>query len=110
MIKKTRLYVGIALIVQAISFVFMFLILCAKKKSIAAAFLAVAAMEGLCGAYLLYQEKEELRAEAEFDPSIYFEDEDFDFDDSMINSDTYGSGAVDSSVDVDDEASEADFQ
>ena len=58
--KKTRLYVGITLIVQAISFVFMFILLCAKKKSIAAAFLAVATMEGCAGAYLLWQYKQDL--------------------------------------------------
>ena len=57
MIKKTRLYVGISLVVQAFSFLIMFLILCTKKKSVAAAFLAVAAMQGAAGAYLLYQEK-----------------------------------------------------
>lgn len=113
MIKKTRLYVGISLVVQAFSFLFMFLILCTKKKSIAAAFLAVAAMNGVAGAYLLYQHKSELEAEEEnFDPSLYFGDEDFDFDDSMINADIYGSddGAVDSDVPTDDEATEADFQ
>ena len=109
MIKKTRLYVGIALIVQAISSLIMFLILCTKKKSVAAAFLAVAAMEGACGAYLLYQEKADLKAEEEFDPSVYFGDDDFDFDDSMINADVYGEGALGCDVDVDDEATEADF-
>ena len=57
--KKTRLYVGITLIVQAISFVFMFILLCAKKKSISAAFLAVSAMGGGAAAYLFYQLKEE---------------------------------------------------
>ncbi len=110
MIKKTRLFVGIALVVQAFSFLFMFLILCVKKKSIAAAFLAVAAMEGLCGAYLLYQEKTDMKEAEEFDPAIYFGDEDFDFDDTMINADVYGKGTIDGDVPVDEEASEADFQ
>ena len=85
MLKKTRLYVGIALVVQAFSSLFMFLILCTKKKSVAAAFLAVAAMNGVAGAYLLYQHKTELEAEEEeFDPSKYFADDDFTFDDSMF--------------------------
>ncbi len=110
MIKKTRLFVGIALVVQAVSFLFMFLILCTKKKSIAAAFLAVAAMEGLSGAYLLYQEKTDREEEDAFDPSVYFGDEEFDFDDSMINADVYGKGTLDGDVPVDDEATEADFQ
>jgi len=111
MIKKTRLFVGISLVVQAFSFLIMFLILCTKKKSIAAAFLAVAAMEGACGAYLLYQEKSE-GAQEDFDASEFFADEDFNFDDSMINADVYGQndGAIDSDIPTDDEATEADFQ
>ncbi len=112
MIKKTRLYVGISLVVQAFSCLFMFLILCTKKKSIAAAFLAVAAMNGVAGAYLLYQHKSELEEE-EFDPSRFFEtDDDFTFDDTMINSGVYGSDDCDVSFDVptDEEATEADFQ
>ena len=111
MLKKTRLYVGISLIVQAFSCLIMFLILCTKKKSVASAFLAVAAMNGVAGAYLLYQHKSELKEE-EFDPSCYFEDEDFDFDDSMINGDIYGDdeGKVSFEIPTDDEASEADFQ
>lgn len=110
MIKKTRFYVGISLVVQAFSFLIMFLILCTKKKSIAAAFLAVAAMEGVCGAYLLYQEKEE-NAQAEFNAEDYFASDDFNFDDSMINADIYGTdGELNDDVPVDEEASEADFQ
>ena len=112
MIKKTRLYVGRSLIVQAFSVLIMFLILCTKKKSIAAAFLAVAAMEGAVGAYLLYQQRDDALEDDSFDPSEFFADDEFDFDDSMINADIYGSddGAVDNDVPKDDEASEADFQ
>ena len=113
MIKKTRLYVGISLIVQAFSFLIMFLILCTKKKSIAAAFLAVAAMEGACGAYLLYQEKSDRALDdADFDSSDFFAEDDFNFDDSMINADVYGQseGAIDNDIPTDDEATEADFQ
>ena len=62
MLKKTRLYVAIALVVQAVSFAAMFIILCAKKKSIAYAFLALAALEGAAGAYLLKEIKDEARA------------------------------------------------
>ena len=111
MIKKTRFYVGISLVVQAFTCLFMFLILCTKKKSVASAFLAVAAMNGVAGAYLLYQCKEEKKSK--FDPSLYYnEDDEFDFDDSMINSDVYGddSGTVTFEIPTDDEATEADFQ
>ena len=61
-IKKTRPYVAIVLLIQSFTFFVLFLILCAKKKSISAAFLAVSAMEGGAAAYLLYQLKEEADA------------------------------------------------
>ena len=88
--KKTRLYVGITLIVQAISFVFMFILLCAKKKSIAAAFLAVAAMEGCAGGYLLWQYKQDLNEIDEGFGTDFFGDEEFDFDEDDFSADLYG--------------------
>ena len=104
--KKTRLFVGIALIVQAISFVFMFIILCAKKKSIAAAFLAVAAMEGCAGGYLLWQYKQDM-AELDSDfGSDFFGDDDFEFDDDAMTADLF----AEDEIPVDSEATEEDFQ
>lgn len=76
--KKTRLYIGITLVVQAFAFAIMFIILCAKKKSIAAAFLAVAAMEGAAGGYLLWQYKQDLEGGDSFG-SDFLGDDDFDF-------------------------------
>lgn len=70
MLRETRLHVAVALMVQAVSFVFMFLILCAKKRSIAAAFLAVAAMNGVAGGYLLRQIYEEESYDSENDDSV----------------------------------------
>ena len=61
-IRQTRFYAAIALLIQSFTFFILFLILCAKKKSISAAFLAVSAMEGGAAAYLLYQLKEEADA------------------------------------------------
>lgn len=58
-IRQTRLYAAVALSVQSFAFFILFLILCAKKKSISAAFLAVSAMGGGAAAYLFYQLKEE---------------------------------------------------
>lgn len=78
-LKETRLFVALALLVQSIAFFIMFLILCAKKKSVAAAFLAVSAMEGVGGAYLLSQVREDALAEAED-----FELEDLDIDEAAI--------------------------
>ncbi len=80
-LKETRLFVALALLVQSIAFFIMFLILCAKKKSVAAAFLAVSAMEGIGGVYLLSQEKEDALAEEE-----EFELEELDLDEEAIAS------------------------
>lgn len=54
MLKKTKFYVGITLIVQAVSFAAMFISLCRKKKSLANAILAIALAGGITGAVLLY--------------------------------------------------------
>ncbi len=59
MFKKTKLVVGVSLIVQALSSIVMFFILVGKKKSIAGAFLALAAISGAAGGYLLYDCKQE---------------------------------------------------
>ena len=59
MFKKTKLYVGVSLLVQAVSAVFMFFILVGKKKSISGAFMALATVCGVAGAYLLYDCKKD---------------------------------------------------
>ena len=86
--KKTRLYVGIALVVQAFAFAIMFIILCAKKKSIAAAFLAVAAMEGAAGGYLLWQYKQDLEGGEDFGAD-FLGDDDFEFDEDALNAELF---------------------
>ncbi len=85
-LKETRLYIALSLLIQSFAFFIMFIILCVKKKSIAAAFLAVAATEGVTGAYLLYQCKEE--ATLEFDAERMLEENgDLDFDEAMLSAD-----------------------
>ncbi|MBE6696549.1 MAG: hypothetical protein E7587_08885 [Ruminococcaceae bacterium] len=115
MLKKSRFFVAVALLVQAFSSFIMFIILCAKKKSISAAFLAVATMEAATGAYLLYQEKQELDAEMDFDG--YLDDTDFDLDDSVLGYDLrhgkdddemYDEGDID--ILKDDTVSEDEFK
>lgn len=59
MFKKTKLYVGVSLLVQAVTSVVMFFILLGKKKSIAGAFLALAAVSGAAGGYLIYDCKKD---------------------------------------------------
>ncbi len=93
MLKKSKLIVAIALLVQSFTLFVLFLILCVKKKSIAAAFLGVAAMEGATGGYLFQQVKAELE-ENDFDPGDYLdedfpdlESEEIELDDSMLKAD-----------------------
>jgi len=62
MLKKTKFYVGISLLVQSFSFVVMFFALCKKKKDLASVILAIAAAGGAAGAVLLYLDaKDELK-------------------------------------------------
>ena len=77
MFKRSRFYVAIALLVQAVTLCVLFFFFMFKKKSVAAALLAIAALEGATGAYLLAQIKEE---EDEFDPNDYLNSDDFAFD------------------------------
>ncbi len=86
-LKETRLFVALALLVQSISFFIMFIILCVKKKSVAAAFLAVSAMSGSTAGYLLYQIKEETDAEFDATKEALENDEFLDFDESRIMAD-----------------------
>lgn len=59
MLKKTKLFVGIALLVEAVVALAAFVSLVAKKKSIAAAFLAMSAVGGAVGAFLICKSKDE---------------------------------------------------
>ncbi len=95
MLKSSRLAVSVSLLIQSLTLFVLFLILWAKKKSIAAAFLGVSAMEGAAGAYLFLQAKEDLE-ENDFDPSDYLdetldldEDEELDLSDAMLTADLY---------------------
>lgn len=120
MLKRSRLMLSIALLVQSFTLFVLFLILCVKKRSIAAAFLGVAAMEGAAGAYLFRQVKDELE-ENDFDPSDYldedfFEDVELDIDDEMLSSDlahgTDDSGTAPerSEIPLDENVSEDEFK
>lgn len=55
--KQIRLFTGIALVVNAVTALILFFIFLGKKKGIAGAFAAVAAITGTAGGYLLYEDK-----------------------------------------------------
>jgi hypothetical protein len=54
--KRTRLYVGVTLLIQAASLFIMFIMLCRKKKGLSKLIFILALAGGLTGAYLLCSE------------------------------------------------------
>ena len=92
MLKKSRLIVAVSLLVQSVTFFVLFCTLWSKKKSLAGAFLAVAAMGGAAGTYLVLQMKKEIaKTSVEFDDDFDVDElafeTDFDLDDESDVSD-----------------------
>ncbi|NLE13539.1 MAG: hypothetical protein GX628_07665 [Clostridiales bacterium] len=63
MLKKTRFYIGLTLLVQSLSLFAMFIMLYSKKRSVTGALLAIASVGGLAGACLIYAQLSETMAE-----------------------------------------------
>ena len=78
MFKKSKLNFAASLIVQSITFFVLFCALWCKKKSLAAAFLAVSAISGATGAVLIAQLKQEIA-----DTAVEFDD-DFEMDEAAL--------------------------
>ena len=95
MIKKTKLYIGISLIVQSFSFFVMFCMLWRQKKSIANTFFGVGLIGSIVGVVLVYKT---IRQDKRFKNMI-----------SAMNK-LYDDSDNDFSVPVDDEASEDEFE
>lgn len=86
--KKSKLYIGITLVIQAISFITLFIMLYSKKSKYATAFLTLGIIGGAVGAYLLYMQKleDDIAYEddfgdflkREYDVDENFDDADFD--------------------------------
>ena len=85
----------------------MFIILCTKKKSIAAAFLAVSAMSGGTSGYLLYQLREETRAGLDAASEALADDE-LDFDPTRL-SDEEGEPITPAPIPREEHVSEEEF-
>lgn len=96
MIKKTKLYIGISLIVQSFTFFVMFCMLWRQKKSIANTFFGVGLIGSITGAVLVYKTvKEDKRFK------------------NMLSAmeKLYGDGGdIDISIPIDDEATEDEFE
>ena len=66
MLKNTKFYVAVALLVQAVAALVAFIVLAVKKKAMAVAFLAVGGVSGAAGAYLMGECIEEEKDFAEY--------------------------------------------
>ena len=98
MIKKTKLYVGISLIVQSFSFFIMFFMLWRQKKSIANTFFGVGFLGSITGIVLVFQAvKQDKRFKKMIMAMDRLYDEEKDTDSSI-------------QVPVDDEATEDEFE
>ena len=84
MFKKIKLPAAVALFVQSVTFFILFLVLWAKKKSLASTFLAVSAMGGIACGCLLVEMRKEIA-----ETSVAFDDE-FDLDEAELRSDLSG--------------------
>ncbi len=84
MFKKYKFTIGLTLLVQSASFIVLFFLLYKKKKSLANTFLALSAIGGIAGAYLVLKEaKDEVEA-CELAAKDAYEYDDFDeFDDEF---------------------------
>ena len=84
MLKKLKLPAAVALFVQSLTFFVLFLVLWAKKRSLAGAFLAVSAMGGVACGCLVAQMRKEIAA-----TTVEFDDE-FDMDEAELKADLSG--------------------
>lgn len=83
MMKNWKMIAGVALLVQAVSFVVLFVMLYQKKKSLANTFLAIGTAGGLAGSVLVLKEMKDqvaAREKAAMDACTFDEDDDDMFD------------------------------
>ncbi len=87
-IKKSKFYIGLALIAQSVMCLVFFFTLWRKKRSLAGTFLAIGAAGGLSGAYLVYKNAKEIEREQKILSAMnaFCEDsEDYVFDDEWVD-------------------------
>lgn len=121
--KQSRQIVAISLVVASVSMIAVFLSVCIRRKSLTKALLAVAAMEGAVGTFILWQQSVEERHSAA--PRFSFDGPDaelFDADEadevenhmgevlgSCSATDRQPAGKPIFTIPVDEETTEADF-
>ena len=107
-LKKFKPYIAVCLLVQSVSLVLLFFMLCRKKQGLANTFLALAALSGAVGGALFWQEYGEvlgLKASEDDGKTLDFSDVELDIDESAINAEL---GRDDGDSADDDGSDEAD--
>ncbi|MBE6574225.1 MAG: hypothetical protein E7652_07515 [Ruminococcaceae bacterium] len=99
MLKKTKLFIGIAFLVQAVTFLTIFIVLWAKKKSISKTFLVIGLLGGVTGTVLTVKA---LKEDKQFKAMLAAVEGIYDFDEN--------DAADEIEVLIDDTAKEADFE
>ncbi len=99
-LKNSKFYIGITLMVQAVTFAVLFLVFLTKKRSLSATFLALAAVSAIAGKYLLDQDLAE---------NPFTIDDDFDCDDDIPSADDISVEEV-TDIPADDTANEDEFK
>ena len=99
MLKKTKFFVGITLLVQSVTFLTIFVILWAKQKSLWRTFLIIGLAGGVAGTLLTYRAVKE---DKQFKAMMAAVDNLCDYDDEYSDDDF--------EVMTDDSASEEDFE
>ena len=113
--KRTRLFVGIALIVSAITTLFTFISLCFKKKGMLAALATLAAAEGVIGLALIEDNKGRRKKRAVADEELFdgdaleFAEATVDAELSDIDDENPSAPRIDFEIPKDEDACEDDF-
>ena len=87
--KNLKLILGVSLLVQAASFVILFLVLYSKKKNLALTLLAMGSVGGAAGAYLVLKEAKlqmQAKEQAALDTFSFDDDDDALFDEEEDDS------------------------
>ena len=119
--KQSERILAISLFVAAFSMLTVFVTVCIRRKSLAKALLAVAAMEGAVGTFILWrqnwEERRAARPKYSFDDAELFDEDEADAVSDHVSEVLSKSMAADRNsaakplftIPVDDEATEADF-
>ena len=115
--KKTKLYIGIMLIISAITTLFTFISLCFKKKGTLIALASFAAAEGLVGLALIEDNSKrrpktaiEVDAEIFGDDSVDLTETDIDVDLGDFSDEENTAPNLEFDIPKDEDATEEDFQ